>query len=216
MFPTKRKSTYREKRKRKSRVLNKLKVMQSTAKRLHRTSEWVTWLCASGGTILQGPQSARIRASSSVTRQGHTRRLTQRWEGPRPLRLSCGRWHKRQYFIHYHHIHEENKGVRSFRLLRCNNKLTYYLPSNLSCSWKNNISKCQNHKTRNISLWERSDKDRWNLIPSGTDNGSKIQFISIHFIVSWWLKKNGPRDQCLSDHYSQSPSLLFQHEIQFS
>lgn len=39
MFPTKRKSTYREKRKSKSRILNKLKVMQSTAKRLHRSSE---------------------------------------------------------------------------------------------------------------------------------------------------------------------------------
>lgn len=94
MFPTKRKSTYREKRKRKSRVLNKLKVMQSTAKCLHRTSKWVTWLCASGGTSLQGPQSAWIRVSSSVRRQGQTRRLTQCWEGPRPLRLSCGRWHR--------------------------------------------------------------------------------------------------------------------------
>lgn len=39
MLPTKRKSTYREKRKRKSRVLNKLKVMQSTAKRLQRMSK---------------------------------------------------------------------------------------------------------------------------------------------------------------------------------
>lgn len=39
---------------------------------------------------------------------------------------------KKQYFMHYHYIHEENKGVRSFRLLMCNNKLTRYLPSNLS------------------------------------------------------------------------------------
>lgn len=38
-FPTKRKSSYRQKRKRKSRVPNKLKVMQSTAKSLHGTSE---------------------------------------------------------------------------------------------------------------------------------------------------------------------------------